>query len=350
MISAPRQLSGRSGGSASRGAPAAELDRRRTGRPAARGSARRRHGVQAHESRLTARQRADVHADRVPAGRRPRDTARRWCRSAACRCGRWRAPGACAARSWSASRCRPTAARCRSRARARAGPAARRRCRPGPRPSATPTCCSQATPATVDRLADGQLRARLRGVDARRDDDRRLLHPALGDPVRVERGERRRLDVDDPLAGRHVPVQARHDHPHREAVLDRQRLRRPCRPRASRRARPSRRRSGCRSSCRPTSATPAGRRRRARRPRAGCRPAAPRGSGRCRSGCRRRTSLRDAGQRDPAFDQRTGEQIGVAQLDRLVDHAVDAQAPVAPGRSAARSARCRRGRSRPSRA
>ena len=67
-------------------------------------------------------------------------------------------------------------------------------------------------------------RRRRRRVDAGLQLDRRLRRPAAADPVGVEVGEAGQLQLGQPLRGRHVAVEAGHDHPDREAVLDRQRL------------------------------------------------------------------------------------------------------------------------------
>ena len=86
-----------------------------------------------------------------------------------------------------------------------------------------PTCCAHAMPATT--TVPACLRAPGTGVSIR---DSvligPLLRPAARHPVRVVGRERRELHVHDPLAGGHVAVQAGHDHAHRKAVLDRQRL------------------------------------------------------------------------------------------------------------------------------
>ena len=63
-----------------------------------------------------------------------------------------------------------------------------------------------------------------RGVDPRLRQDRRFLRPAQRDPVRVERLERRQLDLGQPLRGAHVAVEARHDEPGREPMFGGQRL------------------------------------------------------------------------------------------------------------------------------
>ena len=64
-----------------------------------------------------------------------------------------------------------------------------------------------------------------RGTSIREADlDRSLLGPALARPVGLDLVEAGHLEVDDPLARRDVAVEAGHHRPHREAVLDRQRL------------------------------------------------------------------------------------------------------------------------------
>jgi membrane protein DedA with SNARE-associated domain len=60
-----------------------------------------------------------------------------------------------------------------------------------------------------------------RGVDPRHRLDRAPLAPAAVAPVGPVRGERGDLQVGHPLRRRHVAVQARHDHAHRETVLRR---------------------------------------------------------------------------------------------------------------------------------
>src|SRR3712207_1915823 len=76
-----------------------------------------------------------------------------------------------------------------------------------------------------DRAAAGREAAqRRRGVDAGGHPDRRLGGPVALGPVGVERVVGGGLDAGQPLAGRHVAVEARDDHPHREAVLHRERL------------------------------------------------------------------------------------------------------------------------------
>ena len=86
-----------------------------------------------------------------------------------------------------------------------------------------PRVCAHATPATARRPAVN-VRPDA-GVSMR---DSTLIGPLAAQPrshpVRVERVEGRGLDPGEPLAGRHVAVEAGDDHPHREAVLDRQRL------------------------------------------------------------------------------------------------------------------------------
>ena len=86
-----------------------------------------------------------------------------------------------------------------------------------------PRCWAHATPATATCPA-GQAGQRPRGVDAGHGLDRRLAGPAAPDPVGVEVAEAGQLQVDQPLGGRHVAVQARDQHPHREPVGERQRL------------------------------------------------------------------------------------------------------------------------------
>ena len=54
--------------------------------------------------------------------------------------------------------------------------------------------------------------------------DRRFPGPAPLQPVVVEGGEGRQLDLGQPLRGRNEPVQPGHDEAHGEAVLDRQRF------------------------------------------------------------------------------------------------------------------------------
>ena len=77
--------------------------------------------------------------------------------------------------------------------------------------------------ADADLVARERLE-RLRDVDARGELDRRLGRVAAGRPVRLEVGEPGDLDVDQPLGGRDVAVQAGDDHADGEAVLERQRL------------------------------------------------------------------------------------------------------------------------------
>ena len=90
-----------------------------------------------------------------------------------------------------------------------------------------------------------------RTVDPRHRLDRALpLAQPLGTQYRVERVPHGGLDLGDPLGGRHVAVQARHDHPHRVAVLGTQRLALPGRWPASRHGRPVVR--GDRRSARPS--------------------------------------------------------------------------------------------------
>ncbi len=101
----------------------------------------------------------------------------------------------------------------------------------------------------------GDRGQRPRRVDARHRLDRRLARPAALDPVRVEGVERRQLELDQPLGGRHVAVQAGHEHPDRDSRARRAAARRSCRRRASRRGRRGRPRSACRWSCRRSSAT-----------------------------------------------------------------------------------------------
>src|SRR5690606_27453474 len=72
--------------------------------------------------------------------------------------------------------------------------------------------------------ACGDVVAGSRDVDPRGDFHRAPLSPAAGRPVRLERVEPAHLEVDHPLGGADVAVQARHDHPHREPVLEGQRL------------------------------------------------------------------------------------------------------------------------------
>ena len=156
---------------------------------------------------------------------------------------RWRRPARAARACWSASAPSLSVARTRSRVLARRGrprqrplppgvagdrarrasppPTARRP--PAPRPWLMPRCCAHATPATVT-VPGRPLGAVARGVDPRLGLDRPLRRPAARHPVGVEVGEPGQLDLGDPLAGGHVAVQAGHDHPHREAVLHRQRL------------------------------------------------------------------------------------------------------------------------------
>ena len=54
--------------------------------------------------------------------------------------------------------------------------------------------------------------------------DRPLLRPAALGPVGLELVEPGHLEIDQPLGGGHVAVEPGHHHPHREAVLHRQRL------------------------------------------------------------------------------------------------------------------------------
>ena len=83
----------------------------------------------------------------------------------------------------------------------------------------------------------------------------------------VNESKRRDLDVDDPLAGRHVAVEPGHDRPHREPVLDRQRLavHRDRQHRAA--VVGQRRRAACRRSSRRRRSASPRRRRPGRRPR-----------------------------------------------------------------------------------
>ena len=86
-----------------------------------------------------------------------------------------------------------------------------------------PVCCAHATPPKLHGSPAEHVRARPRHVDPRRDLHRALLAPAPLGPVRRDLVEARDLHVDHPLARRDVAVEPRHDRPHREAVLDRQR-------------------------------------------------------------------------------------------------------------------------------
>ena len=182
---------------------------------------------------------------------------------------------------------RTTAARCRWRPSGAASPAAH-----GPSSTCTstlliPRCCAHATPATVTAPALRSAPSRGR-VDPRLGLDRRLRGPAARHPVGVEVGEPGQLDLGDPLAGGHVAVQAGHHHPHREAVLDRQRL--AVHPDREQRvpAVAQHRGRACRRSSRPPSAAPPGRRRAADRASSSSvldRRAEP--AARCRSGRRR---------------------------------------------------------------
>ena len=185
--------------------------------------------------------------------------------------------------------------------------------------------------------------APLRGVSMR---DSSLMSVCCAQPpthpVRLLRGERGRLDVDDPLAGRDVPVQPRHDDPGREAVRHRQRLA----VHADRdhgvaavhhdRGRGTDRHAVVRGHQQLVRAvvhaglTQHVRQSRAEEPRVADQVAAD--------------VVRDAAQRDPALDQRPREQLVVGQRDLAIDHAVDAQRPVLRVRSAGRPARCRSGR------
>ena len=158
-----------------------------------------------------------------PAGWRRPGSDRRGSRSGSPRRGRWPGLHGVAARRQRRTR-RATSARCprftsvASSARCHGPPSIRTSTR------SMPVGCDQAIPATVTRPA-GTEREAAREVDPRLGLDRRPLRPSRAAASRPGRGaERGELQVGDPLGGRHVPVEARHHHPHREAVLGRQRL------------------------------------------------------------------------------------------------------------------------------
>ena len=114
-----------------------------------------------------------------------------------------------------------------------------------------PRCCAQATPAMATLPA--ATRANGLGVSIR---DIVLIGLPSPSRARPSTGRRRRsgqLELDQPLGGRDVAVQAGHDHPDRVAVDGRQRLAVHRRRPASRRDRRGRPRSGCRSTCRRSS-------------------------------------------------------------------------------------------------
>ena len=116
-------------------------------------------------------------------------------------------------------RCRTTAPRCRRQAPDPGRPA--RHASPSSRNStfSMPVCCAQACPPTRTDPA-AHVGAVARHLDPGLGLHRPLRGPAALGPVRVEVVEPRHLEVDQPLGRRHEAVETRHDHPHREAVLD----------------------------------------------------------------------------------------------------------------------------------
>ena len=127
-----------------------------------------------------------------------RSALRRWRRS--------RGPRACACRALRPIR-GPTGARCRWCRRRRGGPRPMGRRRPGPRPCR----CRGAAPRRRRRWRSCRRAPGRSGLGASMRDIvliGRFLDPAALDPVRVVRVERGQLEVDQPLAGRDVAVQA----------------------------------------------------------------------------------------------------------------------------------------------
>ena len=139
-----------------------------------------------------------------------------------CRCDRWRARAACAARARRPRRA-PTAATCRRWGRRRASPRATARRRPAPRrrrcPGAAPSRrrrSRRGRPPRSTAAAATSMRAIVR-TGASVAQPRCVQYACLG-------GVRRGLDRDHPLGRRDEAEQAGHDHPCREPVLRRQRL------------------------------------------------------------------------------------------------------------------------------
>ena len=189
-----------------------------------------------------------------------------------------------------------------------------------------PRCCAQATPAMTG-LSPGCVLERLRQVDPALGEDRAVGGPLALGPVGRALRVRRELDPLEPLGVGHEAEQARHDHPGGVAAGVGQRLAVQTDgdhgvaavadglDRASRRcsrSRASRSRPGRRPACTPT---------RSRIALNGhAEPAAA-------ADVRAADLVGDAGEGDVALDQRHGQQVVVGEGDRVVDHAVDRQAP-----------------------
>ena len=230
-ISAPVQLVGSNGGSVL--APAAVAARGRIG---SRNGCRERHPTRVRGAQV-------LVACTVMVCSRSRRTGTPV--AAASVCGRAAAvdrahPQPVAAGARRRPRTAPTAARCRSTGRWRAGPAATGRRRPAPRPSTR----RRAGPRRRRRSRPARPPARCapeRGVSMRDwswIDGSAARTPSRPAPSRPAGGERGRLDVDDPLARRHVAVEAGHDDRAPGSRARSAAARRSCRPRAARRGRP----------------------------------------------------------------------------------------------------------------
>ena len=154
----------------------------------------------------------------APSGSTPRSTP--VCTSPSCRS---RGPG----RRGRPARPSTVAAHCTQVSSVGARPSSARL--PSPPSSATstasmPVCWAQATPPIAHRARRATSAPERGHVDPRGHLDRPVLGPAALGPVGREPVEAGDLEVHDPLARRDVPVEPGHDRPHREAVVDRQRL------------------------------------------------------------------------------------------------------------------------------
>ena len=194
--------------------------------------------------------------------------------------------------------------------------------------------------------AGAELGERRRRVDARHRLDRRLGGPAALDPVRRRSASKVVSSRSTShLRGRHVAVEAGHDHPHREAVLERQRL--AVHPDGEHRVAAVHRDRGRGADGQPVDGAgrPAGRRRVRRRPRS-----AGRRSGHAEpagvADVLAADLVGDAGQRDVALDQ-SAARAAAAKSARARGRPCRGSAGASRRRRPrARRARCRPGRSR----
>ena len=173
-------------------------------------------------SRLTPVRR---EVDAVPAGGAVGEHVRARRRSAPGRSCRWPAPAAVWSPALERRPSPPTAPSVSSVGGVpRSRRAASRRRRRRPRTASMPVCCAQATPPT----RTGAGRHVVAATAARRCARTVLTGPCSHQPRSVQYAVKsanvRDLQVDHPLARRDVAVEPGHDHAHREAVLDRQRL------------------------------------------------------------------------------------------------------------------------------